>query len=248
MYTIYWVVAALSLAMFVRSAFGFAHGAVAMPLLLSLIPMQLAVPLLGAISLLASVIIIFLDRREFSFSSSVKLAIGAVVGIPFGIYVLTTVNPYILSLIVCFVLVIAGVRVLFGAKLPELRDDRLSYIFGFFAGILGGSANLPGIPVAIYGNMRRLNAREFNLLLSGFFLLTGTITVAGHSIAGLWTHEFWKMMSYAIIPSVISIFIGRKLVNIFNESTFSKVTWIIVVLVCIAVASGDISHLLAVSK
>ena len=76
-----YVAAVLGVAMFIRSAFGFAQAAVAMPLLTLVISPRLATPLLAAFSLLASTHIILAYWKLIDWKGTARLSIGAFAGI-----------------------------------------------------------------------------------------------------------------------------------------------------------------------
>ena len=43
----------------------------------------------------------------------------------------------------------------------ELKDDRLAWMFGFGAGVLGGAYGMNGPPLVAYGALRRWSPEQF---------------------------------------------------------------------------------------
>ena len=72
-------------------------------------------------------------------------------GIPFGLLLLTTVAEPVVKAVLAAVIIAFSAYCLAGRSRFELRDDRLAWVFGFGAGVLGGAYGMNGPPLVAYG-------------------------------------------------------------------------------------------------
>ena len=73
------------------------------------------------------------------------------VGIPFGLLLLTTVAEPVVKAVLAAVIITYSVYCLAGRSRFELEDDRLAWLFGFGAGVLGGAYGMNGPPLVAFG-------------------------------------------------------------------------------------------------
>ena len=85
------------LATFVQCTFGFGNALMAMPLLAFLVPLSFATPLVALVSMTVTVGIVAADWRHMEFGAAARLVIGAVFGIPLGIWLLTSLDERIVK-------------------------------------------------------------------------------------------------------------------------------------------------------
>jgi uncharacterized membrane protein YfcA len=222
------VMAIVAAAMFTRSAFGFGHGAFAMPLLALVIDVRAATPLLAAVSFLVSVAILVGDRRSLRIGSTAALTGGALVGLPIGIALVAHLDPKPAMIVLAVLLAIVSVRGVAGVSLPMLRDDRSAPVFGLLAGIVGGAFNLSGIPVALFGSMRRWSPGEFRTSLTGFFFVTGVVALAGYVVGGLFDRRVLDLVVWSLIPAFLGHWAGTRANRSMDQRRFDRWIWAII--------------------
>src|SRR3954452_4634891 len=83
------VMAVISLATLVRSAFGFGEALVAVPMLALLMPVEEAVPLATLVSITVAGIVVAQDWHQMHARSAGWLVISTLFGIPLGLWLLT---------------------------------------------------------------------------------------------------------------------------------------------------------------
>ena len=76
------------IATLVRSTFGFGESLIAVPLLILLIPIEIAVPFSVLLSIFVAAIVVFQERKQVHFNSAKWLIIFEVLGIPIGLFML----------------------------------------------------------------------------------------------------------------------------------------------------------------
>jgi len=202
------VLGVLFFASFARSAIGFGDALLAMPVLALILGMKTATPLVALVALTIGITILLRAWRHVDARATWRLILSTFAGIPLGLTLLKMAPVGVVRLILGVVLVTFGAYHLSRLRLPKLRTERLSYLFGFVAGILGGAYNTNGPPVVIYGVMREWPKQRFRATLQGYFLITGSTIVASHGIAGMWTREVFRLYLYGLPIVVGGVMLG----------------------------------------
>src|SRR5262249_39773570 len=94
----------------------------------------------------------------------------------------------------------------------ELKDDRLAWVFGFGAGVLGGAYGMNGPPLVVYGSLRRLPPEQFPATLQGCFLPASLVLLGGFrpgGLAGLWLPAVPRYYLLSLPPALAAVFLGR---------------------------------------
>jgi hypothetical protein len=93
----------------------------------------------------------------------------------------------------------------------ELTDDRLAWLFGVSAGVLGGAYGMNGPPLVVYGALRRWSPEHFRATLQGYFLPASVIGMVGYWAAGLWTPSVSRYYLLSLPTALLAIALGRML-------------------------------------
>src|SRR5690242_11266405 len=144
------------IATLVRSTFGFGESLVAVPLLILLIPVEIAVPLSVLLSILIAAVVVVQDRNQIHFDSAKWLIIFAFLGIPFGLFILVYANENTIKSALGLIIIMYSLYSMFSKNGVTLQTDDKKWLFvcGFLSGILGGAYGLNGPPLVVYGKMR----------------------------------------------------------------------------------------------
>lgn len=206
------VLAVIFVATLIRSAFGFGEALVAVPLLTLLMPVEVAAPLAVLLSITVAGVVIVQDWRKIHVRSAGWLILFTLFGIPLGLLLLTTVAEAIVKAILGVVIIAFSLYCLFSRRRFELQTDRLAWIFGFSAGVLGGAYGMNGPPLVVYGALRRWSPEHFRATLQGYFLPASLLGMVGYWLANLWVPAVTRYYLLSLPPAVAAIFLGR-LVN-----------------------------------
>lgn len=220
----FYILAIIFIATLVRSTFGFGESLIAVPLLILLIPIEIAVPLSVLISILIAAFVVVQDRKQIHFNSAKWLIIFAALGIPIGLVLLIYGNENLTKLVLGILIILYSVYSLTSKGSFRLETDNKFWLFfcGFFSGILGGAYGLNGPPLVIYGNMRNWTAKHFRATLQAYFLPASIIGMISYWYQGLWvstvTHYFLLSIP-VIIPAIL---LGRYFNHQLKDGTFLK--------------------------
>jgi uncharacterized protein len=203
------VLAVFFLATLVRSAFGFGEALVAVPLLALVIPVEVAVPAATLVSITVAAFVVLQDGHRIHLGSVRPLVLSTFVGIPVGLALLTTVPEWVARLVLGVMIILFAAHRLFSQSRFALHDDRLAWLFGFGAGVLGGAYGMNGPPLVIYGALRHWPPEVFRANLQGYFLPASLVGMAGFWLAGLWVPAVTRYYLLSLPVVVPAILLGR---------------------------------------
>lgn len=221
--------AILFLAIFTQSLSGFGSALVAMAILPSLLGLQVAAPLVALVAATAEVILLLRFRSALTLQPIWRMAVGAVFGIPLGVFALRQVNDKLTLTLLGIVIIGYALYALFHFKLPKLQQPRWAFVFGFVAGLLGGAYNTSGPPAVVYGDSSRWSPAEFKANLQAFFLLNDVLVVAAHGVSGNLTGQVWQLYLLALPLIGLGIWAGWYCERFINPAMFRNlVLWLLV--------------------
>jgi uncharacterized membrane protein YfcA len=203
------VPAVLFLATLVRSSFGFGEALVAVPLLALLVPVKTAAPVAVMASITVALIVVVQDWRKVHARSAVRLVLPTLAGIPLGLLLVRAGAEPVVKGLLAAVIIAFSVYSLRSKHDRELSDDRLAWLFGFGAGVLGGAYGMNGPPLVIYGSLRKWSPQHFRATLQGYFLPASLAGLWGYRLAGLWTPSVSRFYLLSLPLIVLATFIGR---------------------------------------
>src|SRR5271154_7259817 len=128
-------------AVFIRSAFGFGEGLIAVPLLAFSIPIEIAAPLVALLSITIAAVVVLQDWRKIHLRSTGWLLAPTLLGIPLGIALLTGTHQNLVKALLALLIMAFAAYSLIGRKPPQLHHDSRPWLLGcgFLAGVLGGA-------------------------------------------------------------------------------------------------------------
>lgn len=216
------VAAVMLLATFVRSLFGFGEALVAVPLLALAIPVEVAAPIVELASIVVAAIAVVQDWRHVNFRSAGWLIVSSLFGIPLGLLLLRSGHEAAIKAALGVILLGFCVYTTLFRDRVELRDDRLAWIFGFVAGILGGAYGMNGPPLVIFGSMRRWSPQRFRATLQGYFLPSSLLGICGFGLAGFWTPSVNRLFLWSFPSLLVGVLAGRWVSRRMEERRFRR--------------------------
>jgi hypothetical protein len=225
------------LASTVKSAFGFGEGLVNMAFLGFFLPLILCGPYVSIISVCGSCYIVFNEWKKLKKGQIGLMVLGSLLLVPLGIYLASVTDAKLMK---CFLGIFIFAFSIFGIINPtlgHLKGNRFGILFGGIGGLFAGAYNIPGPPVAIYGNIKSWPPAIFRLNLQAYFACTSSIVLIGHIIKGNLNQSVLWMCLYALPAVIIGILIGKKINTTFsNPAIFKKIIYAILSVVGLIMA------------
>jgi uncharacterized membrane protein YfcA len=205
----FFVVAVLFGATLVRSALGFGEALIAVPLLAFVLPVEVAAPVAVLISITVAAVVVAQDWRHVHLRSAAWLVSSTVLGIPLGLLLLRNVSESVVKATLGVIVAGFSASALRRRGAYELTNDRLAWLFGLSAGVLGGAYGMNGPPLVVYGALRRWSPEHFRATLQGYFLPASLIGMVGYWAAGLWTPSVNRYYLLSLPGVLLAIPLGR---------------------------------------
>lgn len=219
------VLSILFISTFTRSALGFGDALIAMPLLALVVGMQVATPLVAFGGSTIAITILLRGWRSVDIKAAWRLIASSLVGIPIGLFFLKTAPEPAIKATLGVLLIAFGLYNLIAPKLPTFRNEKLAYVFGLIAGVLGGAYNTSGPPVVVYGTLRGWSPDSFRMTLQVYFLSTGGMILISHGLAGLWTPTVLRLYVYALPIIMLAIFLGGRASKVLSGERFNRIIY-----------------------
>lgn len=216
----------LFISTFTRSALGFGDALIAMPLLALVLGMQIATPLVAFGASTIALTILLGEWRSVDIKAAWRLILSSLVGIPIGLFLLKTAPEPVIKGGLGVLLIAFGLLNLINPKLPTFRNEKLAYVFGLVAGVLGGAYNTNGPPVVVYGTLRRWSPDSFRSTLQAYFLPTGGTILISHGLAGLWTPDVLRLYVYALPFIMLAIYLGGRVNKVISSGRFNRIIYV----------------------
>ena len=200
----------------VRTVFGFGEALVTMPILALLgVDLKLAIALVGIIGVLVAMPKFIANYKVVNWHIVKRLLIGSIIGTPLGIVLIIFIDENIVLTILGSLLVLYGVINLLGIKLMTKYNikDKFDYVAGLFSGVLGSAYNSHGVPIVVYGTLKKWNIVKLKQISQVHFFIVGLVVITNHAVTGFWTME----MLYIIIATLPFLIIIIKLGDVIAE-------------------------------
>ena len=229
--TIAFLVFCAALAGLARGFAGFGTALIFMPLASTVVPPQLAAPLLLGIDILGTTPMLPRVWREAGRKDVAIMLGGAMLGVPLGVYALIKGDPLMVRwVIVAFVfmtlpLLISGWRMRAAPTVP------LTLGVGVVSGFLSGMTQTSGPPVIAYWLGQNVPAALQRASMFAYFGLVSFITIGFYIAGGLVTATVIQLSILLVLPFGLAVMAGRRMFGLASEKIFRIVCYVLIALV-----------------
>jgi uncharacterized protein len=214
---------AVLLAGFLRGLTGFGFALVAVPIVSTLVEPQTVVPMILIHGTATSIPLLIHARHEMQPLHIWPLMLGAIVGAPFGSYLLVVLDADALRLLIGIVAFGFALLLLAGFTHP-VRRERLAFLpVGFVSGLLNGSSSLAGPPVILFFTNQRVPPLVFRANILALFFATNIATIFAFIVGGLFTRDAGLLALAFAAPLVIGTTLGARYARSVNVRLFRGV-------------------------
>jgi len=189
---------------------GFGVATVSMALLPFFLPLDLVIPLVAIISVIATGIVALQTKTKGITKYILPLIVGSSIGVFLGMIFLLSINEAMLQTALGAFLVLYSLFAFFyrGHFLP--MGKMIGGITGVVAGFFAASFNVHGPLVGLYsasnGDLSKIQTKD---LIATYMFIAGSFTVIGHTVSGRMTGTVLLYVLFAL-PFV---FLGLKVEN-----------------------------------
>ena len=212
-----------------RATFGFGEAVVAMPVL-ALLPLSLhtAASLMGLAGLTVALLSTAGRSRQIDAAALVRLAAGTVLGLPLGLALMLYVPTAVTEVVLGGLLIVYGLYGLLPAPSPGRPGLRWAYPVGVLAGALGSAFNFNGVPVAVYGTLRRWRPAVFRGTLQAHFVISGALVVTAQAVGGMWTGRLPGLFAVSLPAIGLATWGGHRLHRRIPAARFVRYVYVLV--------------------
>ena len=219
--------AVIVVAFAVRGGAGFGGGAVAVPLLSLVFPVQLTVPVVTVLNMLSSIGHGIVDWRKIAWQQIWRILPGSLLGVFIGIYLLSLIDPQPLARALGAFVVLYAIYVLVFANRTPVIPQRwllvaagvISMTAGIIGSLFGGAA---GPVYVIYLNTVRLGKDAFRVTITTIMLFQGLTRIAGYAALGLYDTKVLTLLALAVPVMVLGSWLGARVVRRLNQELFNR--------------------------
>lgn len=232
---VYFLIAAvILLAAFTQGVTGFGSGLVAMALIPLFLPLRDAVPIVALLSLATNSSIMFQMRHHIERRKVLPMVLGALIGVPIGVYALKTLDAGLLKLVLGSILVGYVIYAFTGGDRRRWTvGDWWGLPAGTLGGVLGGAFNTSGPPVIVYVTLKDWDKDAIKASLQVFFVSISLTAIPAHILAGNIHTKHLPMAGVALPTLLLGVWVGAKVYDRIDSDAFRKV-----VLVGLAIMGG----------
>ena len=194
----------------IQALFGFGFGLISVPLMIFFVDLPTAVVTATAVSTVSCAIQWWESRAVQAREMSQRLVCSAIIGMPFGLWLLLNLDARLMKGIL-------GIVVLFGVflsikgfdlqRLPKTFD----YAMGVVAGVLSTATSTNGPPLVFLLHARHFEPQDFRAVLNRVFTFLNFFTLVIFTLAGKMTSEALQLALLSIPVMGTGVFIGTRL-------------------------------------
>jgi uncharacterized protein len=213
-----------------RGFSGFGAALIFVPIATRLMGPQIAAPLLLLTDGFLAAPLVITTWALARKSEVLFMALGALVGIPLGTFILSQSDPLFLRWsIVCIVVAMLAL-LMSGWRYNGTPHRSLTTTVGVFSGVLSGISQIGGPPVVAYLLGRKGDVAILRATTILFFAIASVITLISYLIGGLLTQRI-LLISLALLPFYgAGLWLGSRFFGKASDQFFRHICFILITL------------------
>jgi uncharacterized membrane protein YfcA len=224
-------VLAVAIASFVRGLTGFGFAIVATPLLALVYPPVIAVPIATLLQIPSGLPTVIRDWPDTNFKAATTAWLGGVPALIPGVFLVGSMSPDIMRLLVGAAVVFSTIALTFGKKLDREPKPFELVGAGALSGLMQGAVAMAGPPVILLILSSSWTAARCRATLSFTFLLLGTASLVFATIHGLVTMESLIIAAVTLPGLLLGQAIGSALFVRVDAKRYRSIS-----IICVAIA------------
>jgi uncharacterized membrane protein YfcA len=225
--TYLWTCLIAFLAGFTQGVSGFGSVLLALPLLAIILDIKAVIPLAALYGLSIALLLLVQLWKYLEWKKVWPLLIGAVLGIPVGVFFLKKLDREIIHYFLGIILICYSLYSLFFRTLSSGIGKAWAYVFGFLAGCLGGALGASGPPVIVYTSLQSWGKDTIKVTLQAFFAIAGMMVIFGHAISGITTAFVVRLFGISVPAMVLGTYVGSYFYGMIEEQWYRRTMFIL---------------------
>ena len=230
---IYYAILIVFIASIIRGFNGFGFSAICISGFSFILPAIEIVPIILALEVVVSIFMVPYIWNKINWRFVFKILLGIIIGSPIGLYLLKYLNPQIIHLSVCLLIIFFSILLMKGFSNQKINNNYGKFFTGIVSGTLNGLTTLGGMPVALFLLITSIQPTVIRGSLSALFFLTDIYAFLLSFFSGIVN----MTTIYRIIPLVIilplGVFIGNKFFIKSQEKTYRKFVFNFLIIISI---------------
>lgn len=212
---------------FIQGVSGFGSVLLSLPLLAIFLDIKTVIPLTLLAGVSVSYVLVYQLRQHLDWKKILPIFIGAVLGIPVGVYFLKRLDRGTIQWILGAILILYALYGLFFRSSAKGVDERWAYVSGFLGGCLGAALSAGGPPVIIYTSLQAWSKDQIKGTIQGFFVTAGTAVVVSFVVAGVVTGTVLRFYCFSFPILMLGTFLGSRLYGLLKEAHYKTIMLIL---------------------
>jgi uncharacterized membrane protein YfcA len=208
---------------------GFAFGLVAASIWLYILTLLQSATLIIAFGLIVQGYSVWKLRRALDWKKLWPFIVGAAIGVPIGVAVLTWANPAYVRIGVGVFLILYSLYAWFRPALKPVTSGgpAADAGIGFLNGVLGGMTGLAGILVTIWSGLRGWPKDQQRAVFQPVAVAIFLMSAIWLGAKGAVTADTIKLFAIGLPVLIAGTWLGLKLYGRLDEATFRKVVLVL---------------------
>jgi uncharacterized membrane protein YfcA len=213
-----------------RGFSGFGAALIFMPMASAFMSAQVAAPLLLLVDMVATLPLIPGAFRRADKRDVALMAAGALIGVPFGTWALTVMNPLAVRWMIVALIVPMLALMISGWRYTGRVTAAATMSVGSIAGFFGGVAQVGGPPIVLYWLRDTTAARIVRANIIVYFAAASVLTTISYLIGGVLTTA---VIGLAILTGPafgFGLWLGSHMFGLASEETFRRACYALIAL------------------
>ena len=212
----------------VRGFSGFGTAMIFLPFASSVMSPAWAVTVLVVMEFFSSAAIFRRMARDAEVGELVRLVVGALVAVPFGVAVLILIDAEVFKYAVSTLTLAMLAILLAGVRLKTTVNNSMVYGAGGLGGFMAGAVGLPGPPVILLYLARPLGPAAIRATLFTYLVIADAMIFGVFAVSGILEREPVVTGLFAAVPFAAAMAIGAFIFSPEREKVYRYVAYLIV--------------------
>ena len=203
----------------IQALFGFGFGLISVPLMIFFIDLPTAVVTATAVSTVSCSVQWWESRAVDVREMSMRLIRSAIVGMPFGLWLLLNIDARLMKALLGVVVLIGVFLSIKGFDLQRLPKS-FDFTMGFISGVLSTATSTNGPPLVFLLHARHYSPENFRAVLNRVFSFLNFLTLMIFAVAGKLTSDALRLAMLSIPVMGCGVFLGTRMRKRINPEHF----------------------------